>query len=67
MTLEYNLGHRKLYEWVKLNEYYHHAKFDIFHIYSVRENCNIKVFDTYTHLADQPNTDHYIDSQSHFS
>ena len=32
-----------------------HAKFDMYHIYRVRENCNIKVFD----MLDT-NTDHYI-------
>ena len=31
-------------EWVELNEYYHHAKFDIYHISGVWENPNIKSF-----------------------
>ena len=53
VTLKYNQGHCKWYELVKLNEYYHRAKFDIYHIYSVQENCNIKVFATYRHLASQ--------------
>ena len=48
VTLKYNQGHWKWYAWVKLNEYYHHAKFDIYHVYSVWENRNIKVFDTYS-------------------
>ena len=39
------------YEWVKFNEYYHHAKFDTGHIYSVRENRNVKVFATYGQSA----------------
>ena len=56
MTLKYNQGHWMWYEWVKLNEYYHHAKFGII-IISVRENCSIKVFTIY-----RPKTDHYIDS-----
>ena len=48
MTLKYNQGHWEWYEWVKLSEYYRHAKFDvIYHIYSVRKNCNIKIFGTY--------------------
>ena len=50
MTLK-NQGHWKWYEWVKLNMYYHHAKFDIYHIYSVLENHNIKVIATYVHSA----------------
>ena len=32
VTLNYNQGHRKWYECVKLNEHYHHAKFDIYNI-----------------------------------
>ena len=28
-----------------------HAKFDIYHTYSVRENRNVKVFATYGQLA----------------
>ena len=51
VTLKFNQGHRKWYEWVKLNEYYHHAKFDSYHIYSVRENFNVKDFATYGHSA----------------
>ena len=27
----------------QLNEYYHHAKFDIYHVYTVQEDHNIKV------------------------
>ena len=67
MTLKYNQGHWKWYEWVKRNEYYHHAKFDIYYIiYSVRENRNVKISThTDTRPAGRPNTDHYIDS--HFS
>ena len=41
----------KGYEWVKLGEYQHQAKFDIYHIYSVREDCNVQVFATYGQLA----------------
>ena len=51
MTLKYKQGHWKWYEWVKFDEYYHHAKFDIYHIYSVLENHNIKVFATYQQLT----------------
>ena len=42
------------YEWVKVNEHYHHAKFNIYYIYSVQEIQKIKVFATvYRHLAGQ--------------
>lgn len=35
MTLKYNAGHRQWYKSrVKLYEYYHHAKCDIYYIYS---------------------------------
>ena len=51
MTLKYNHGHWNWYEWVKLNEYYHHAKLDIYHNPSVWENHNIQVFATYRHSA----------------
>ena len=62
MTLKYNQGHWKWYESVKLNDYYHHAKFDIYHMYSVRENCNVKLFAKYGQsAAGRLNTDHYID------
>ena len=50
----------KVYERVKLNEYYHHEKFDIYHIYGIWENRNFKVFGTYEHSAYWPNTDHCI-------
>ena len=46
VTLKYNKGHPKWYEWVKLNEYFYHAKIDIYHIYSVQENLNVTVFAT---------------------
>ena len=56
MTFKYTLKDAKCllnwYEFVKLNEQYYHAKFDIHHIYSVRENRNVKVFATpYNHPA----------------
>ena len=54
VALKYSQGHWKPYEQVKLNEYYLHAKFDIYHIYSVRENCNIKVFATCVRTGYQP-------------
>ena len=42
VTLKYNQGHWKWQGWVKLNEYYHHAKsFYVYHIYSFQENHNI--------------------------
>ena len=65
MTLTSNQGHRKWYEWVKLNEYYHRTKFDIYHICSVREDRRVQVFVTYRLAAVRPNTDHYIGP--HFS
>ena len=65
VTLKYNQGHRKWYEWVKVSEYYYQAKFEIYHVYSFRENRNVKVFATCGQSAGQSNTDHYIDS--HFS
>ena len=40
------------------------AKFEIYHIYSVRENRSVKSYATYGHSAGQPNIDHYI--YSHF-
>ena len=65
VTLKLNQDHLRWYEWVfKLNEYYHYSKFDIYHIYSVRENRNIKVFAAYGHAAGRPDTGHYI--ESHF-
>ena len=45
VTLKYDKGHWKWYEQVKLNKKCHHAKFDIYHIYGVWINPNIKVFD----------------------
>ena len=53
----------------KAQEYYHHAKFNIFPIFSVPKNHNIKVFVTYRHSSagwpaswptSQLNTDCYI-------
>ena len=41
----------------KFDKYYHHAKFDIYHIYRVQENCNVIVFATNgqsaSHLSSQ--------------
>ena len=31
VTLKYNQGHWKWYEWVKLDDYYHYEKFEIYH------------------------------------
>ena len=65
MTLKYGQGHWK----VKLSEVYHPAKFDIYHIDSVRENRSVIVFFHDVQSAGRPairaTTDHYIDS--HFS
>ena len=46
LTLKYNQGHWKWY-----SEYYNHEKFEIYHIYSARENRNVNVFDTYWQSA----------------
>ena len=48
VTLKCNQDHRKWYEWVKLNENYYHAQFDIYHGYSVREKF-ISSFVSLTH------------------
>ena len=53
VTLKYGQGHWKWYEQVKLNEEYHHAKFDIYYIHGVWENPNVKVFDKPRHVTDQ--------------
>ena len=42
VTLMYDQDHQKRYEQVKLNEYYHHAKLHIYHIYCIWENRSIK-------------------------
>ena len=47
MTLKHNQGLWKWNEWVKLHEYDQAAKFVVFYMYSVRENCNVKVYATY--------------------
>ena len=47
MTVKYNQGQWKWYEWIKLNDSYNHAKFDIYHIYSVWENSNAKVLEAW--------------------
>ena len=65
MTLKYNQGHLKWYEWAKFIEYYHHAKFDHYHFYIVWENHDVKVVATYNRPAGWLNTDHY--TESHFS
>ena len=39
---------------INLSEFCNHAKFDIYNIYSVWENNNVKVFATYGHLDGQP-------------
>ena len=28
VTMKYSQGHWKWYDWIKLNEFYHHEKFD---------------------------------------
>ena len=46
VTFKYSQGHWKWYEQVKLNEWYHHATVDIYHIHSVQEYRNVNVFVT---------------------
>ena len=59
MTLKYHPDHWKQYEWVKLKEYYHHEKLDIYHIVSEK----IETLEFLPHMdtqpAGRPNTDHY--------
>ena len=52
VTLKGGQGRSKWYELVQLGEYTRRAVFDNYHIHSVRENSNVKVYDT----------PHYIDS-----
>ena len=44
VTLEYNPGHWKWYEW----------NANIYHVHRVQENLKAKVFATYVHSASQP-------------
>ena len=53
VTLKYGQGHWKWYEQVKLNEEYHHAKFDIYQVYGIWINPNVKVCNKPWHLTDQ--------------
>ena len=61
-------SHWKWYEWVKLDESFHRAKTDIYHISNFGENCNVNVFFCHASLdgpmcgrpARWPGTDHYI-------
>ena len=57
MTLKYNQG-------LKLNEYYPHAKFDIYHIYGVLENRKSKVL---PHMDTRQAGLTLMDIDSHFS
>ena len=50
VPLKYGQGHWKWYEQLQLNKEYHHAKFDIYHIYSVWGN---PVFDKPRYLTNQ--------------
>ena len=59
MTLKYGKGHWKWYQQVALNESYNHAKFDIYYIYGVWKNPNVKVLDKPPHLTDQKH-DNYL-------
>ena len=54
VTLKYNQGHRKWYEWVKLDEIYQHAQSDVYHVYSARENRIVKIFATNERSARRP-------------
>ena len=67
MTLKSSQGHWKWYEWVKLNEYYHHAKFELIILVLPEKTATLKfLLHTANWPAGQPNTDHYIDSYFSF-
>ena len=44
VTFKCNQGYWKKYEWVQVNKYYHHAKFEIYQSYNVRENHTVYGF-----------------------
>ena len=46
MTFKYDQGHWKWHEQVKLNEYYHRAKFNIYRIHSIRVHHEDDAFAT---------------------
>ena len=54
------------YEQDKLNEQYHHAKFDIYHIYDVK-NSTMFMFLTYLDTNDQKHVNHlsWMQTKSH--
>ena len=51
--MKYSQGHLKWYQQVKLNEYYHNAKFDIYHTCGVTVNPSVKVFNKPRHLTNE--------------
>ena len=65
MTLKCGFDHWKWYEQAELNEWYHHAKFNIYLIHGVQENRNDKVFSTGT--LSQPKIHSLSASDTHHS
>ena len=47
------VSHWKWYEQAKSSEWYHHAKFDIYHTYGVWIHSNVQVFNKSRHLTDK--------------
>ena len=67
VTLQYTPDQCKWYEWLKLNEYYNHATFDMHHIIASKKIVTLKILphNVLTQPAGHPHTDHKTDS--HFS
>ena len=53
LRFKYGQDHWKWYEQVTLSDLYQQAKCDIYHIYGVWENPNVKVFNEPRHLTNQ--------------
>ena len=63
VNLKCGQSHWKWYEQVKLCGYYHHVNFDIWHIYLVQENRNVKGFAMPNcRPAQRPSTDLRLDT-----
>ena len=65
VTFKYTPDHWKWYEQETLNEQYHHAKFDIYHIYAAWENPNDTVFNKPRHVTDQKHVNYLPSSWTH--
>ena len=53
IAVKYGQGRLEWYEQLEFSELYHRAQFDIYHIYGVWVNPNVKAFDKPRHLIDQ--------------